>query len=93
MRDFKPAVKEILSTLMTEAKSLDYDRNQVEKAIIKCRGIDPRTVKVWFNILWKFEYFTQPRKGLYRINLEKLSELELVVPSEIIDPKQRRLSP
>jgi hypothetical protein len=54
--------------------------------------VDSRTVKNWFDVLWKFEFLVQPECGVYNLNLSKIGELELSVkvPPQI-DSKQRRL--
>jgi hypothetical protein len=84
-------IKEIIQTLLESNKEIGYySRGDIEKAITICRGLDPRTVKNWFIFLWKLEYFTQPEAGVYRLNLEKVTALEVPLPFQI-DPKQKRL--
>jgi len=81
-------VIEILKALL-KTKQTTYSKVDVGKAIMECRGLDPRTIRNWFNYLWKLEYFIQPDKGVYQLNYEKIAELEL--DAVILDPNQRRL--
>jgi len=55
-----------------------------------CRGVDKRTLKTWFDVLWKFEFLLQPEPGLFNLNVQKASELEISIPPQI-DSRQRRL--
>ena len=82
-------IREIVETLIKQGKRINcYSRNEVEKAIITCRGVDKRTIKTWFNILWSFEYLLQPELGQYSLNLQKLVELDVEPP---LSHKQLRL--
>jgi hypothetical protein len=81
-------VTEILKTLL-KTKQTSYTQIDIGKAIMECRGLDPRTIRNWFNYLWKLEYFVQPDKDLYQLNYEKVAELEL--DAVILNPEQRRL--
>jgi hypothetical protein len=85
-------VKQILQKLLDSNKSIGYyHKEEIEKAIMESRGVlDQRAINNWFAYLWKLDYFTQPKQGIYNLNLAKIQELELPLPFQI-DPKQRRL--
>lgn len=85
-------VKEILRKLLDSNKTVGYyGKEDIEKAIMESRGVlDQRAINNWFSYLWKLDYFTQPKHGVYQLNLSKIQELELPLPFQI-DPKQRRL--
>lgn len=86
-------VKLILEKLINQKNQLGYYRKaDIEKAIIQVRGADYRTLKTWFNVLWRLEYLLQPEPGIFHINITKLAELELSekVPKQL-DTKQSRL--
>jgi hypothetical protein len=55
-----------------------------------CHGFDKRTIKTWFDALWKLEYLTQPQPGVFNLNVNKIAKLELPAPRQI-DLKQKRL--
>ena len=70
----------ILKRLIEQTNKLtDYSKADIDKAIIFCRGIDPRTVQNWFTVLWKFEYLLQPMPERYSLNLEKAASLALPI--------------
>lgn len=84
----KEQVTEILKELFKK-KSNHYHKTDIENAIITCRGLDPRTLKNWWNYLWRLGFFEQPSKDKYILNYNRLSELEMPTPLEC-DPKQAR---
>jgi len=74
------AIREILERIIKQTNKLtDLSKNEIEKAIIFCRGVDPRTIQNWFNVLWKLEYLEQPTLGFYSLNLEKAIALDIPV--------------
>ena len=74
------AIKEILERILEERnKVTNLSKSEIEKAIILSRGVDSRTIRNWFNTLWKLEYLTQPKAGSYNLNLVKVSQLEISV--------------
>lgn len=46
---------------------------------MQARGGDKRTVKNWWGYLWTLEYFSQPSPEAFRLNVNKIIELELEV--------------
>jgi hypothetical protein len=82
-------IREIVETLIKQGRRINsYSREEIDKAIITCRGVDKRTRKTWFNILWSFEYLLQPQPNLYSLNMVKLAELDVKPP---LSPKQTQL--
>lgn len=84
----KEQVIEILRELFKQKRN-HYTRSEIENAIITCRGVDPRTLKNWWNYLWRLEFFEQPSKNKYILNYTRLAELEMPTPLEC-DPQQTR---
>jgi len=90
----KEIIKEILENLINQNNRIGYyTKEQIEKAIIQCRGADPRTIQSWFNALWKLQYLIQPQPNVFNINIDKIVDLELEhkIPIQI-DKKQTKLS-
>ena len=84
----KEQVKAILKELLDRTQGkLQFGKDDLEKAIMSCRGCDKRTLKNWVEYLWKLEYINQPLPQYYEINIVKASELELEIP----DLKQTHL--
>jgi hypothetical protein len=83
-------IKQVLQSLVDDARVNRFSRREIEKAILKTRGFDTRTVSTWFNALWKLEYFLQLEPGVYILNYSKIAELEVKLPVEV-DPKQAKL--
>ena len=81
-------VIEILKALL-KTNQPTYWKTDIEKAIMESRGLDPRTIRNWFDYLWKMEYFIQSKIGVYQLNFEKIAELELDVV--VLSPSQKRL--
>ena len=81
-------VIEILKVLL-KSKQTTYSKEDVEKAIMECRGGDHRTLRNWFRYLWRMGYFLQPQKDMFQLNFEKVVELEL--DEVILNPTQKRL--
>ena len=74
----KTQVSEIIQKLLMETKgSLIFQRSELEKAIMECRGCDKRTLKNWWRYLWMLGYFTQPRQAIFQLETKRLLELEL----------------
>lgn len=72
----KECIKEIIQTLLESNPKTDcYSRGDIEKAIMICRGLDHRTIKNWFGFLFRLEYFTQPKPGVFELNTEKVATL------------------
>ena len=86
----KEQTKEIIQKLLDTKKLGYFTKSDIEKAIMFCRGLDPRTIQNWFNFLWKFEYILQPEPNIYHLNIVKIGELEVKIPPQI-DTKQTRL--
>lgn len=88
------AIKEILEKLMNSHSRSEsfgkYSKEDIEKAIMQVRGVDPRTIKNWFTILWKLEFVLQPKPQLFQLNFGKIASLEIKIPPQI-DPLQTRL--
>ena len=83
-------IRLILKRLIEDSnKVTDLSRSEVDKAIIFCRGVDPRTVQNWFNVLWKFEYLVQPVPERYSLNLEKAASLDLPIESTLTHKLER----
>lgn len=86
-------IKEILESLIKNGEQIGrYSKREVERAIIECRGADPRTINNWFGALLKLDYLLQPELGVYTLNLDRIASLEVKLPTEL-DPKQARLYP
>ena len=73
----KEQIVEILKNLLkrTDGK-FQFWKHDIEDAIIECRGCDKRTLRNWWNYLWRMDYFTQPKPGVFVLNVDKLLELE-----------------
>ena len=85
----KPQVIEIINELFKTQKNYYY-KNDVEKAIMICRGADARTRQNWWHYMWQLGFFQQPEQGKYVFDYARLAELELPLPLES-DPKQAKL--
>lgn len=83
-------IKEVLQSLVDRKLVNKYSKEDIEKAILKTRGFDERTVSRWFTALWKLDYFFQPEPGVYSLNFSKILELEIKLPIDI-DPRQAKL--
>ena len=81
-------IVEVLNELF-KTKRNHFTKQEIEKAIIVCRGLDPRTLKNWWAYLWRLEVFEQPTKGKYVLNFAVLEKLEIHAPLES-DPQQTR---
>jgi hypothetical protein len=87
----KPQAAQIFKTLLRDTKGKhEFKKEQLEKAIMEAReAIDKRTIKNWWDYLWKFCYFSQIHPGIYKLDLKKVLELELEL--ELVDPHQLHL--
>lgn len=81
-------IVEILNELFKTKRNI-WTKQEIETAIMTCRGVDPRTLKNWFAYLWKLEFFEQPQNGKYVLNFARLEALEIRAPLEN-DPVQTR---
>lgn len=73
------AVKQIIQTLIN-TRGLQFTRGDIDKAVMENRGWDQRTMLNWFNYLWKMEYIQQPSPGIFQLNLNKITCLEVKLP-------------
>lgn len=81
-------LKTIIQKLLNTNKTTGFTKTEIEKAIIKTKFIgDQRSINNWFNLLWKLEYFTQPKNNYYCLNLTEIASLDITVP----DVKQEGL--
>jgi len=72
--------RQVLANLLEATKgNPSFRRQHLEKAIMQARGGDKRTVKNWWGYLWTLEYFSQPSPEAFRLNVNKIIELELEV--------------
>ena len=61
--------RDIIDYLIRDGYVLEVPKHEVRKAIRIYRGIDPRTVKNWTQILEDLEYLIPKRGGIvYKIN-------------------------
>ena len=68
-----------MQTLLDKGK-IQFSRAEIESAIVKTLLVaDQRSIDNWFNLIWRLEYFTQPRVGVYQVFFENLRELDVVV--------------
>mgnify|MGYP001606334859 CR=1 len=73
----KEQVVEILKTLLKRKDGkFEFWKDNIEDAIMECRGCDRRTLHNWWNYLWRMGYFIQSRHGIYVLNVEKVVTLE-----------------
>lgn len=89
----KQVIKEILQNLINQNNRIGYyTKEQIEKAIMQCRGADPRTIQTWFKALFRLEYLIQPQPNVYNINIDKIVDLEIdnKIPIQV-DRKQKSL--
>jgi len=88
----KEWIREILESLIKTSNEYGgYSKREIEDSILECRGADPRTIRTWFNALWRLGYLNQSELDIYNLNLGKLSELEIEIP-RLVDPHQAQLS-
>jgi len=66
---------QIIDHLIAEGYRVQVRRTDVEKAIMRIRGIDPRTVQKWLKALVIFEYLIQTSVVTYRLNPLRIPEL------------------
>lgn len=70
--------EQIMTELLVEQDyQAQYTRKQVEKAIMKVRGIDERTVQRWLKALMVFEYLEPKAPNIYSINFVKVPKFVL----------------
>jgi hypothetical protein len=87
----REVIREILTKLISQPNLNNYSREDIEQAIRVTRWtVDQRTIDNWFTLLWKLNFFTQPKPGRYSLNLSNLVELDISLPC-LVDPKQQRL--
>lgn len=80
-------LKGILQKLI-ETKITGLNRREIEKAIIQVKLVaDQRAIDNWFNLMFRLEYFSQPKPDFYCLNLSEIAKLDIDVP----DVKQERL--
>jgi len=85
-------IKEVVTNILVDKRLINkYSKKDIEKAIMRSRGFDKRTVNSWFNALWNLNYLLQPEPNVYSLNFSKLVELEVPLPIQL-DPKQAKLS-
>jgi len=77
-------LKEILQIILNQKGMGTFTRNDIDKAIMNTRGMDPRTLENWFNYLWKLEYIRQPDPGVYVLNFCEVSKLDIHVDKSVL---------
>jgi hypothetical protein len=75
----KTHLKEILSNLIETGKFQAYTKNDIEKAIMKARGIDRRTIINWFNAIFDLGYILPVGPNRYDLNIKLVSELDMKI--------------
>jgi hypothetical protein len=83
--------RQILDEIVSNGKILNCSLKDLEKAIIRFRGADQRTIRNWKKALVALEFLSQKNKLVYEINLSQCSEV--AKEKAYIENKQKRLLP
>lgn len=75
-------IKEILQRLLDTNKLTGFTRTEIDKVIKKVRWVDDqRAIDNTFNMMFSFDFFTQPKCGIFDLNLKEIATLELTIPN------------
>lgn len=67
--------RQIIDYLLAEGYKVQVRRSDVEKAIMRIRGVDQRTKQKWLEALIVFEYLIPTSSMTYRLNPLRIPEL------------------
>lgn len=79
-------LREIIQALLNKGK-MQFTQTEIENTIVKTLYVaDQRSIDNWFKLMFRLEYFTQPKIGTFVLFLPAIKDLDVKV-----DMKQESL--
>lgn len=72
-------LRKIIDYLLAEGYKMQVRRLDVERAIMRTRGVDQRTIDKWLKALIVFEYLKPIGAGVYQLNPFRIPELLRII--------------